>query len=206
MKSPSMTGIRTFLCTLLLMSGLNSVGQAAISPSQFDITGFIQEATVNTPGNPLSGGTVKVNGHVITVGAGYINFIDYAKGEIRVGGVIGDATTGARVRINDPSGKFGPVSTPDKRFTLDADNPTAQTDLGLMYEAGRGVHQDDNAAVQWCRRAAEQGNALAQYRLGVSYAEGRGVDVDRTEAARWLKNAAGQGLAQAQDYLQSNGL
>lgn len=203
MTSRFRTGIRTFLGTLLLMAGLNSVSQAAISPSQFDITGFLEEATVSTPGNPLSGGSLKVNGHVVTVpantivilpanaltweelfaqapapytnistgmamadlptpittyevhvignrigdtyiaglvnisqqdlntGAGYVNFIDYATGEMRVGGVMGDATTGARVRINDPTGKFGPISTPDKRFTLDADNPTVRTETGF---------------------------------------------------------------------------
>src|SRR5512140_2384074 len=63
-------------------------------------------------------------------GAGYINFIDYATGEIRVGGVIGDATTGARVRINDPVGRYGRASSPDVRFTVDSDNPTIMAGTG----------------------------------------------------------------------------
>ena len=36
-------------------------------PSQFDVTGFIQAATINNPGNVLSGGTVTVNHQVIVV-------------------------------------------------------------------------------------------------------------------------------------------
>ena len=33
----------------------------------------------------------------------------------------------------------------------------AQSDLGVMYQAGQGVAQDDAAAVSWYRRAADQG-------------------------------------------------
>ena len=33
----------------------------------------------------------------------------------------------------------------------------AQTELGSLYYAGRGVPQDDDAAVRWTRLAAEQG-------------------------------------------------
>src|SRR4051794_9652233 len=61
----------------------------------------------------------------LNAGAGFINYIDYATGEMRVGGTIGVATTGARVVINDPQGKFAPVpANADTRFTIDEDNPT----------------------------------------------------------------------------------
>ena len=191
------------------------VAQGPISPTQFDVTGFLQEATLTTPGDAHSGGQLKVNGHVITVpretivvlpanqltwqelfaqspapytnvstglamadvptpltqyeveavgnrvgdtyiagliyisqqtlnsGAGFINFIDYTLGEMRVGGVINDANcaqggtaasnplcSGARVRLNDPTGKFGRANTPDQRFTLDPDNPTVMSGTG----------------------------------------------------------------------------
>src|ERR1700686_3891628 len=42
----------------------------------------------------------------------------------------------------------------------------AQSRLGLMYQDGRGVPQDDRQAVEWFRKAAEQGRANAQYSLG----------------------------------------
>jgi hypothetical protein len=173
--------------------------------TQFDITGFIQEAS--TFAGPLAAGSLKVNGHQITVpantivilpanaltwqelfsqapapygpsqsgmalsdvpaplttyeahvvgnritgaiggdqyiagliyisqqglnsGAGYINYIDYSKGEMRVGGVLNSATTGTRVRINDPVGRYGRANSPDPRFTVDPDNPTIMAGTG----------------------------------------------------------------------------
>ena len=38
----------------------------------------------------------------------------------------------------------------------------AQASLGFMYAEGRGVPQDDGEAVQWYRKAAEQGHSKAQ--------------------------------------------
>ncbi|MEZ9521512.1 hypothetical protein AB4155_18515, partial [Vibrio splendidus] len=38
----------------------------------------------------------------------------------------------------------------------------AQTNLGAMYENGRGVPLDEEQAVYWYRQAAEQGYARAQ--------------------------------------------
>ena len=75
-------------------------------------------------GDQYIAGLVNVSQQDLNSGAGFINFMDYSTGEMRVGGVIGDPTTGTRVRINDPVGRFGRASTPDGRFTVDADNPT----------------------------------------------------------------------------------
>ncbi len=41
-------------------------------------------------------------------------------------------------------------------------NAYMQTNLGFMYEDGRGVPQDDKQAVAWLRKAAAQGHAGAQ--------------------------------------------
>src|SRR5258708_846048 len=51
----------------------------------------------------------------------------------------------------------------------------AQTNLGIMYDEGRGVPKDYAAAAEWLREAAEQGDALAQSDLGDMYDMGRGV-------------------------------
>lgn len=211
--------------------------------TQFDITGFIQEATLGagTTGLPVgpgagahAGGIIKVNGHVIIVpsetivilpasaytwqelfalapapygttavppstglaladlpaplttyeahvtgnrvlngqggpdayiaglihisqqdlnsGAGFINFMDYDLGEMRVGGTLpdpncvanagnlvagGQTCSGARVRLNDPVGRFGrqtavpPVAQPDSRFAVDDANPTIIAGTGF---------------------------------------------------------------------------
>jgi hypothetical protein len=191
------------------MAAVRLDGQAppvqTVSP--FDMVGFIQKATLDSSSDVFSGGTMTVNGHVITVprytvlqmpataltwqevfavaplpyglsgnglsglaltdsptplttcevhvqgnrvadtngdryiaglifisqqslnaGQGYINYIDYARGEMRVGGTPGDPSTGARVRINDPLAKFSKGDSPDRRFTIDEDNPTVKTE------------------------------------------------------------------------------
>ena len=64
-----------------------------------------------------------------------------------------------------------------KWYTLAAEqgNADAQYNLGVMYDNGRGVPQDDKTAVKWYRLAAEQGDASAQSNLGVMYGTGQGV-------------------------------
>ena len=56
-------------------------------------------------------------------------------------------------------------------------------------------------AVEWYRKAAEQGNATAQTNLGYMYAEGRGVDQSYAKAVEWYRKAAEQGDALAQNKL-----
>ena len=61
----------------------------------------------------------------------------------------------------------------------------AQYNLGVMYDKGQGVPQDNKTAVKWYRLAAEQGNAYAQGNLGVMYASGQGVLKDYVYAHMW---------------------
>ena len=77
----------------------------------------------------------------------------------------------------------------------DADS---QYNLGVMYDTGQGVPQDDAEAVKWYRLAAAQGLAEAQYNLGLMYANGEGVPQDDAEALKWFRLAAAQGDAPAQ--------
>ncbi len=67
--------------------------------------------------------------------SGQITYIDYTQGFFRVNGVVGDATTGVMVRLNDPDSRHtiqsglgcianSPNCSPDPRFTLDGDNYT----------------------------------------------------------------------------------
>ncbi len=203
---------RVVALLVLVTLALTSISLAQLplpATTQFDITGFLQEATLATPGDAHSGGTLKVNGHLVTVpretivvlpanqltwqelyaqapapytnvatgmamadlptpltqyevevvgnrqgdtyiagliyisqqtlnsGQGFINFIDYSLGEMRVGGIINDplcpgaSCSGARLRFNDPTGKFGRAMSPDIRFTLDPDNPTIMSGTGF---------------------------------------------------------------------------
>ena len=69
----------------------------------------------------------------------------------------------------------------------------AQFNLGVMYDMGQGVPQDDTEAVRWYRLAAEQGHAIAQSNLGLMYAQGQGIPQDVVQAHMWVNLAAGQG-------------
>ena len=76
--------------------------------------------------------------------------------------------------------------------------PIAQFSLGVMYDNGEGVPQDNAEAVKWYRLAAEQGDADAQFNLGRMYDNGEGVPQDYAEAVKWYRLAAEQGDADAQ--------
>lgn len=63
----------TILFTILCLAGAARAQlPPPATPWQFDLTGFLQEATVADAGNALSGGRLMVNGHVVTVPANTI--------------------------------------------------------------------------------------------------------------------------------------
>ena len=77
-------------------------------------------------------------------------------------------------------------------------NAYAEYNLGSRYEDGHAVAKDDTTALQWYRKAADQGLPDAQNKLGAMYASGRGVTRDYTAALRYYKLAAAKGFAEAQ--------
>jgi hypothetical protein len=79
---------------------------------------------------------------------------------------------------------------------------TAQFNLGVLYERGRGVPQDYARAVQWYRQAAAQGHATAQFNLGILYGKGQGVPQDHVQAYLWFTLAA-DGLPAGTDHEQA---
>lgn len=77
------------------------------------------------------------------------------------------------------------------------DYPAAQFELGLHeLRSGR-----IDSALDWLRRAAEQGTVPAQYSLGALFAEGRLVARDTKTAAAWFLRAANEGHSEAQAEL-----
>jgi uncharacterized protein len=82
-------------------------------------------------------------------------------------------------------------------------DPDAQFLLGMLYDAGKGVPQDQAVAASWYRRAAEQNHMLGQLYLAVLLYSGQGVKQDYGEAARWFRAPAAGGNDQAQFYLGS---
>ena len=92
----------------------------------------------------------------------------------------------------------------DCRVRAEQGDALAQTKLGMMYDYGEGVRQDQKEAVKWYRKATEQGSdanegAYAATLLGLIYATGKGgVLQDYKEAVKWYRKAAEQGVSLAQ--------
>ena len=76
-------------------------------------------------------------------------------------------------------------------------SPVAQFNLGVLYDQGKGVPQDNALAMEWYRKAAEQGLPQAQINLGIMYEQGQGVKPDYTQAYFWYALADTQGDSQA---------
>lgn len=101
-------------------------------------------------------GLIYISQQALNSGAGYINCIIYTTGELRVGGLIGNCATGARVQLNDPAittagdiafgtGRYSRGQTPDGRFQADQDNPTIASVTGFPMCVPR-VLADPNIA------------------------------------------------------------
>ena len=75
---------------------------------------------------------------------------------------------------------------------------TAQFHLGLIYDLGDGVQEDNATAMHWYQKAAEQGEVRAQVNLGSMYERGDGVLKDDIAAFNWYQKAAKLGFAMAQ--------
>ena len=69
----------------------------------------------------------------------------------------------------------------------------AQNNLGIMYDQGEAVAEDQAKAVRWFRDAARQGLSDAQNNLGRMYELGRGVDRDMVQAHKWYNIAVAKG-------------
>jgi TPR repeat protein len=102
----------------------------------------------------------------------------------------------------------GPYATPfgDKeeirRVREDAvRDAAAQGYLAWCSGVGRGTPRNPQEAVEWYRKAAEQGLGVAQFELALRYDNGHGVTKDESEAVRWFRQAASQGFPGAQYQL-----
>jgi hypothetical protein len=92
-------------------------------------------------------------------GQGFIESIDYVKGELKV--------AGTRIQINDPKGKFSKQQSPDPRFTIDEDNPTVRTETGFPMCLPRTDPSvtDDPKCPQYNRPKDSLGNRIMNFTM-----------------------------------------
>lgn len=96
------------------------------------------------------------------------------------------------------SGRKAVFVADDLRLRALAGDATAQAEYGQRLLCGNGVARNKRDGRQWCRRAAEQGNALGQFLLGSCYYNGEGGLTDHLLAFMWFCLASDQGLREAQ--------
>jgi TPR repeat protein len=87
------------------------------------------------------------------------------------------------------------------QYAADRGSVFGAVNLGYLYEMGRGVPQDDAAAVAWFRKAAEQNDPSAMLQLGMHLRAGKGVAWNEAEAMQWFRKAADLGDSRAQTQL-----
>lgn len=63
--------------------------------------------------------------------------------------------------------------------------------VGLLYDLGLGVPENNAEAVKWYRKAALNGDFYAQNNLGLMYKDGEGIAQNYAEAAKWFRNGGG---------------
>ena len=103
---------------------------------------------------------------------------------------------------------FGPAQDYTKARELyataaDKGDARAISNLGSLYEEGRGVAQDYTKARELYETAAIKGDARAMFNLGLLYANGWGVAQDYTKAREWWEKAADRGDGNAKAELKA---
>ena len=84
----------------------------------------------NEVGGVFIAGLVAISQELANLSLVPITCIDYARGDIWVAGTAGACGTGSRVRLADPAGQHGRVSSHDPRFTSDPENPNIRSVTG----------------------------------------------------------------------------
>lgn len=73
--------------------------------------------------------------------------------------------------------------------------------IGICYEMGIGVEENETEAFKYYTLAADNGNLMSMYRTGLCYYNGVGVKQNLQEAFRWFNDAAGLESIHAYYYL-----
>ncbi|MFL5327907.1 MAG: caspase family protein [Gemmataceae bacterium] len=88
------------------------------------------------------------------------------------------------------------------REAADLGHPSAQVRYGMLLADGlSGVTKNEEEAVEWYRKAAEQKSSFGMYRLAGMIASGRGTKKDMAEAVMWYERASEHGNVDADNLL-----
>ena len=110
---------------------------------------FEAELQGNIVGGRYIAGVARISQGAEYLGNGYIQAIDTATGELRIGARGG--TAGARLRLNDPKGLYGHANGAgakaalplDQRFAVDPDNSPVHARTGFPVCVPRGANDPD---------------------------------------------------------------
>jgi len=116
--------------------------------------------------------------------------------------------TAVSMRPLDPASDHLTTGLPELLQLADEGDAAAQFALGVRYEMGSGVPQDDQEAVRWFNKAAEQDEPGAQGALAAYYWAGRGIPADPVKAYFWsiLAEAGGDEASKSRAALLASRL
>ncbi|XP_046334957.1 uncharacterized protein HI_1625-like [Haliotis cracherodii] len=78
---------------------------------------------------------------------------------------------------------------------------TAQHQVGQRYLHGKGIDRHAGKAMEWFRKAADQGHPHASYNLAIGYLRGLKTDIKTGEAHTLIHHAASKGVSEAHKVL-----
>ncbi|KAL0573326.1 hypothetical protein V5O48_008624 [Marasmius crinis-equi] len=121
--------------------------------------------TANYIGGKYIAGLVYIFQETGNTNQGFISHIDYAKGELRVGGTPNDPASGVRVVISDPEGRYGLVHGHWPLWTSDTESPSiiASTGFPVCIPRADPAVEDDPLCPSKNRPVDTNGKPITQF-------------------------------------------
>jgi TPR repeat protein len=88
------------------------------------------------------------------------------------------------------------------KLSAEAGDPIAQNKLGLLYKHGTGVELDNQKAIEWIQKSADQKYAFGERNLACML-YGKNNEQDRAKAKDLLQDAANQGEKESARILKA---